>query len=72
MTTEVLEVSSLPQQGVYPIQVCTASKYYRGYSSRKPKSIAAESARSMLHGNLKSLYLLTQPTIVSSFWVAAC
>ncbi|GJZ64769.1 hypothetical protein Tco_0621465 [Tanacetum coccineum] len=44
-TTEALEVSSLNRQGVYPSQVCTASKCSRDYSSWKPKSIAAESAR---------------------------
>ncbi|GKC62260.1 hypothetical protein Tco_1089858, partial [Tanacetum coccineum] len=43
-TTEVLEVSSLNRQGVYPSQVCTASKYPSGYSSRQRESVAAESA----------------------------
>nr|GEV77962.1 hypothetical protein [Tanacetum cinerariifolium] len=43
-TTEVLEVFSPHQRGVYPIQVCTALKYLRGYSSWQPKSVATESA----------------------------
>ncbi|GKG04625.1 hypothetical protein Tco_0315012 [Tanacetum coccineum] len=42
-TTEAPEVSSLNRQGVNPSQVCIA-KYPHGYSSRQPKSEAAESA----------------------------
>ncbi|GKF08583.1 hypothetical protein Tco_0042807 [Tanacetum coccineum] len=44
-TTEVPEISSPHQRGDYLVQVCTASKYPRGYSSRQPKSVAAGSAR---------------------------
>ncbi|GKD12092.1 hypothetical protein Tco_1196499 [Tanacetum coccineum] len=44
-TIEAPKVSSLNQQGVYPSYICTASKCSHGYSSRKPKSEAAEFAR---------------------------
>ncbi|GKA18564.1 hypothetical protein Tco_0698479 [Tanacetum coccineum] len=44
-TTKVPEISSSHQRGVYPIQVCTASKYPRDYSSRQPKFVVVESAR---------------------------
>ncbi|GJR73086.1 hypothetical protein Tco_0085451 [Tanacetum coccineum] len=44
-TTEAPEVSSLDRQGVYLSQECTATRYSRDCSSRKPKPEAVESAR---------------------------